>query len=237
MTVKVSSIGLKGLEGYLVQEEVKISTGTESMTIVGLPDASVKESRERVLSSISHFEADVTDKKVVVNLSPSEQKKSGPIFDLAIAVAVLKELQMIKENISTDTAFIGALSLEGAIVKVEGMLPALISAKKLGLKKVYLPYDSTIPLQMLQDINCVIVQHLEEVVQHLDGQELLFSPPPPEKLSIIKNSHSSKDFCHIIGHEHPKRALEIAAAGEHNAAHQAVVKVYLLRLFLLFCPL
>lgn len=95
MTVNVLSIGLKGLEGYRVQVQVRISPGKESMVIVGLPDASVKESRERVIAALSHFGEDVTDQKVVVNLSPPEQKKNGPLFDLAIAIAALKELKVI----------------------------------------------------------------------------------------------------------------------------------------------
>jgi len=218
MTVKVSSIGLKGLEGYRVQVEVRIRTGTESMVIVGLPDASVKESRERVVAALGHFDVDVTDQKVVVNLSPSEQKKNGPLFDLAIAIAALKELNMIKGEIPIDAAFIGALSLDGMVVKAEGMLPALISARGLGLKKIYLPFDPTIPIHMLKDLECIVVQHIEEVVQHLEGQELLpflTNIPSNETTPLFTNSQQ-KDFRHVIGHEQAKRALEIAAAGEHN---------------------
>ncbi|WML41528.1 YifB family Mg chelatase-like AAA ATPase [Neobacillus sp. OS1-2] len=218
MTIKVTSVGLKGLEGYRVQVEVKIKTGTESMVIVGLPDASVKESRERVVAALGHFDVDVTDQKVVVNLSPSEQKKNGPLFDLAIAIAALKELHMIKGEIPTDAAFIGALSLDGTVVKAEGMLPALIAAKGLGIKKAYLPYDPTIPIHMLQGLECVVVQHIEEVVQHLEGQQLLpfhHTLTSNDQIPLFTNSHH-KDFQHVIGHEQAKRALEIAAAGEHN---------------------
>jgi magnesium chelatase family protein len=218
MTVKTFSIGLKGLEGYLVQAEVRIKPGTESMVIVGLPDASVKESRERVIAALGHFDIDVTDQKIVVNLSPSEQKKNGPLFDLAIAIAALKELSMIKVAIPMDTAFIGALSLDGMVVKAEGMLPALLAAKRLGLKKIYLPFDPAIPIQMLKDLDCIVVQHIEEVVQHIEGQELL--PFPPIKASTdltpLLFDSSQKDFRYVIGHEQAKRALEIAAAGEHN---------------------
>ncbi|WP_053360955.1 YifB family Mg chelatase-like AAA ATPase [Bacillus sp. FJAT-27251] len=218
MTVKVSSIGLKGLEGYVVQVEVRISPGTESMVIVGLPDASVKESRERVIAALSHFAADLTDQKVVVNLSPAEQKKNGPLFDLAIAIAALKELNVIQSEIPLDTAFIGALSLDGTVQKAEGMLPALVSAAALGLKRVYFPHDPHIPVHMLENIECVVVQHIEEVVNHLEGQKSLsFSAAIPLSSPIhLASKMYLKDFCHVIGHEYPKRALEIAAAGEHN---------------------
>jgi magnesium chelatase family protein len=218
MTVKISSIGLKGMEGYQVQVQVKISTATESMVIVGLPDASVKESKERVLAAISHFGVDVTDRKIVVNLSPAEQKKNGPLFDLAMAIAALKELKVIKDDIPPKTAFIGALALDGTIERAEGMLAAIISAKSLGFDRVYLPFDSTIPIHLFQNVYCIVVQHVEEVVQHLQGQGMLslLSPLSSTEPIPIANDIIYKDFCHIIGHEQAKRALEIAAAGEHN---------------------
>ncbi|WP_153127254.1 YifB family Mg chelatase-like AAA ATPase [Peribacillus tepidiphilus] len=214
MTVKVSSIGLKGLEGYRVQVEVQVTPGTESMVIVGLPDASVKESKERVLSVVRSLECDVTNKKIVVNLSPSEQKKNGPLFDLAMTLAVLKAMGNVQEDIPTDTAFLGALSLDGSVQTVEGMLPALISAKALGFKRIYIPCDPAVPLKMI-DLDCVVIQHIEDVIQHLKGQTILSFHTETEH----KNNQPhvfQKDFSQIIGHEHAKRALEIAAAGEHN---------------------
>ncbi|PAE38173.1 YifB family Mg chelatase-like AAA ATPase [Bacillus sp. 7884-1] len=218
MTVNVSSIGLKGLEGYRVQVQVRISPGKESMVIVGLPDASVKESRERVIAALSHFGKDVTDQKVVVNLSPPEQKKNGPLFDLAMAIAALKELKVIKEEIRLDTAFFGTLSLDGTIESAEGLLPALIAAKALGLKQIYIPDDPTIPIDMLHGLEFVVVSHIKEVVQRLQGQQSFsFLPKPRTSKQAPQFSEAvQKDFCHVIGHEQVKRALEIAAAGEHN---------------------
>lgn len=217
MTVKVSSIGLKGLEGYRVQVEVQVSKGTETMVIVGLPDASVKESKERVLSAIRTLDCDVTDQKIVVNLSPSEQKKNGPLFDLAMAIAVLKEKKKIQEDIPQETAFIGALSLDGSVVKVEGMLPALIAAKALGFKRVFLPYDPLIPIEMLEEVECVVVEHINDVLQHLSGHvplPLSVQSMPLEELAPAPRSQT--DFSNIIGQEQAKLALEVAAAGGHN---------------------
>lgn len=138
-----------------------------------------------------------------VNLSPSEQRKNGPLFDLAIAIAALKELYVIQREIPIDVAFIGALSLDGAVVKAEGMLPALISAKRHGIKKVYLPYDPTIPLHMLkEDFECVVVQHIEEVVQHIGGQELLsILPSISNDQTPLFSDLPQKDFYHVIGHD------------------------------------
>lgn len=217
LTVKISSVGLRGLEGYRVQVEVQVRPGVESMVIVGLPDASVKKSKERVLSSIRAIVNSGTAEKVVVNLSPSEQRKNGPLFDLPIALGLLKEKNNIKEQIPHDTMFIGALSLDGMVERVEGMLPALIAAKKLGYKKVFLPYDPRVPIDMLNGIECVVVQHVHDVVKLLSGE----APTPlPSVTSFPKQEPSfndhQKDFSHIIGHQFSKEALEIAAAGGHN---------------------
>ena len=152
-----------------------------------------------------------------MNLSPSDQKKNGPFFDLAMAIGVLKEMGELKEKIPGDSVFIGALSLDGTVEKVEGMLPALMATKSLGFKRAYLPYDPLIQLDMLEGLECVVVQHITDVLQHLAGQELL----PLHRTSQIVEAAAypieyPRDFRDIIGHEQAKQAFEIAAAGEHN---------------------
>lgn len=216
MTVKVSCIGLKGLDGYRVQVEVQASPGMESVVIVGLPDASVKESKERVLSAIRSLGCSTIEQKIVVNLSPSEQKKNGPFFDLAIAIGMLKEIGELKQEIPQDTVFLGALSLDGTIEKVEGMLPALISAKKLGFKRAFIPADPLIPLHMFDGIECHIVQHLQDVFQSLNGQIALPLAIPPQNIEQQESPRFERDFSHIIGHDFAKEALVVAAAGRHN---------------------
>ncbi|MGZ4161236.1 MAG: magnesium chelatase domain-containing protein, partial [Neobacillus sp.] len=217
MTVKIPSIGLKGLEGYRVQVQVQVVEGKESMVIVGLPDTSVKESKERVLSAMHSLDCDMTEQKVVVNLSPSEQKKNSPFFDLAIALGILKERGECKEEIPHDSVFIGALSLDGTVEKVEGMLPALMAAKSMGFKKVYLPHDPLIPFEMFEGLECIVIQHINDVLQHLSGQGTLPLLQTPQTTETTAYPFVyQKDFQDIIGHEQAKQALEIAAAGEHN---------------------
>ena len=132
MATIVSSIGLKGIEGYRVQVEVQFLPGIEGVSIVGLPDASVKESKDRVMAALYANDCVVPDKKIVINLSPAEEKKNSPIFDLAMAVAIMKEAGDIKDLIPDNATFLGVLSLDGSVKPVAGMLPAIIAAKKEG---------------------------------------------------------------------------------------------------------
>lgn len=135
MSSKVTSIGLKGLEGYRVTVEVQTIPGTHSIMIVGLPDASVKESKQRITAAFHSLHYFLYHQKIIINLSPSEQKKNGPMFDLPMAIGILLSMKEITVNIPETTGFIGALSLDGSVHSVEGMLPAVLAAKKSGIKK------------------------------------------------------------------------------------------------------
>lgn len=217
MGATVTSIGLKGLEGYRVQVEVQAMDGMDCIVIVGLPDASVKESKERISAALVSMGYSLHEKKVVINLSPAEQKKNGPLFDLPMAIGMLMSMDELKVKISPDTAFIGALSLDGSIRPVEGMLPAVLAARKLGIKSIYIPYDEDLPPLSFPELDIIYVTHLHEVLQHLQGQPILplfpkGSNQPAEEVHLS----NMVDFQDIVGHKHAKFALEVAAAGEHH---------------------
>jgi magnesium chelatase family protein len=214
VSAKVTSIGLKGLEGYLVSVEVQSMQGTESIVIVGLPDASVKESKDRIAAALYIMGYHLVNQKVIINLSPSEQKKNGPLFDLPMALGILLSKKAIPVRFSEHTAFLGALSLDGGVKVVEGMLPAVLAAKRLGIKTIYIPFDPTLPFLEFEEMEIVYISSLQEVIQHLSGQNRLPSYPRPADHLFVK--HEYMNFNQIIGHTYAKSALEASAAGEHH---------------------
>ncbi|GAA0432141.1 YifB family Mg chelatase-like AAA ATPase [Lentibacillus halophilus] len=218
MATTVSSIGLKGMEGYRVDVEVQLLPGIEGVHIVGLPDASVKESKDRVMAALYANDCDVPDKKIVINLSPAEQKKNSPIFDLAMAIGIMKEAGEIKDAIPDAAAFLGVLSLDGTIKPVDGMLPAIVAAKKEGFKQLYLPPMKDMPFPQIDGMECCFVETLHDVVASFSGQlsSYAITSMPSSETKNPEPVTYDKDFQHILGHNQAKRALEIAAAGDHN---------------------
>jgi magnesium chelatase family protein len=214
MCAKVTSIGLKGMEGYRLNVEVKTFVGNDSIRIVGLPDAAVKESKERILAALRSLGYTVNGQKVIINLSPSEQKKSGPMFDLPMAIGVLVSLNELIAAIPENTGFIGALSLDGAIVPVEGMLPAVLAAKKLGITRLYMPYDEKFPVLDFEEFDIIYVSSLRDVIGIIEGKISSNFPPMAEIFDVPTNNFI--DFNQIVGHSDTKRALEVAAAGGHH---------------------
>ncbi|MEH7013359.1 YifB family Mg chelatase-like AAA ATPase [Neobacillus niacini] len=214
MCAKVTSIGLKGMEGYRLNVEVKTFVGNDSIRIVGLPDAAVKESKERILAALRSLGYSVNGQKIIINLSPSEQKKSGPMFDLPMAIGVLLSLNELLISIPENTGFIGALSLDGAIVPVEGMLPAVLAARRLGIKRLYMPYDQKLPVLDFDELEIMYISKLKEVIENLEGKGGSFFPPKIDEIDLHNNNFI--DFQQIIGHKGTKRALEVAAAGGHH---------------------
>ena len=209
----VKSITLQGLDGFLVRIEVDISSGLPAWDIVGLPDVSVKESKERVRTAIKNCGINLLSRKYVINLSPANIKKQGSVFDLSIAIGVLQASGEIMENVKLDdTIFIGELSLDGGVESVNGVLPMCIEALKFGIKKVIVPQKNTLEASCVEGLKVVGVSNLREVIDYLNGRielkEEIFDNEKVFKLSEKYNI----DFNEVKGQAGTKRALEIAVA-------------------------
>ena len=211
----VKSIALHGLQGYLVNIQVDISAGMPSFEIVGLPDTSIRESKERVKTAIKNSTLEFLSRKIVVNLAPASTKKEGSIFDLPIAVGILMANGFIYNADLTDTILIGELSLDGSICPIKGILPICIEAKHLGIKRILLPKSNAKEASIINELEIIPVCNLNEVIDYLNGN---LSIPREPKINFISKNHSTYefDFSEVKGQENVKRALEISAAGGHN---------------------
>lgn len=216
MLAKVNSFGLSGIEGYLVTTEVDITNGLPGFDIVGLGDTSIKESKERVKSAIKNSGFKYPTNKIVVNLAPADIKKEGPIYDLAIAMGILFASGQLDVTKKDDIVFIGELSLDGSIRKVNGVLPILIAARNLGLKKFVIPYDNEIEASYIEGIEVYCIKTLTEVVKFIENPKIFKKVKFNEYSYENHKQDKHLDFCFVRGQASAKRALEIAAAGGHN---------------------
>lgn len=212
----INSISLIGITGYKVEVQVDVTNSMPTWEIVGLPDTSVKEAKERVKTAIKNSGYDLRSKRILINLAPAEIKKEGSAFDLAIAIGILNNLEYIQNKEIEKYAFIGELSLDGKINSISGILPMCIELKKLGITKVILPKDSALEASIVKNIEVYGISTLKEAVEFLNGTTKI--PKTETNLEeILKESKQDIiDYSEVKGQREAKRALEISAAGGHN---------------------
>ncbi|MDQ5901472.1 MAG: magnesium chelatase family protein [Patescibacteria group bacterium] len=217
---RVYSAQVNVLDGELITIETDISKGLHNFSIVGLPDKSVEEARDRVGSAIKNSgftSPKQTNQKIVVSLSPANLKKEGSYFDLGIALGYLLSAGDLKFN-PDKKAFIGELSLNGDIKPVKGILPLVKSLKSAGFEEVFVPFENKEEAALIDGIKIFPAKNLIEVIKHLKEEDTFCLSTQPLTEILIENNFAHNDFSDIRGQENVKRALLIAAAGGHNIA-------------------
>lgn len=215
MFARVNSMGVVGLDTYMVSVEVDVSGGLPRFDVVGLPDTAVSEARNRVRSAVHNNGFTFPPSHLTVNLAPADTRKEGTVYDLPVLIAVLKATEQLPGTFD-DCAFIGELSLDGLIRHVNGALPMVIRARKEGIKSVFVPEANAEESSVVEGIDIYPVNNVNQLINHLTGAQLIAKAIYDPSLSAVQSFESMPDFRDVKGQQEARRALEIAAAGGHN---------------------
>ncbi|MBR2661285.1 MAG: YifB family Mg chelatase-like AAA ATPase [Clostridia bacterium] len=219
MLAKVLTFGVAGVNGFPVHVEVFATGGLPMMEIIGLPDTSVRESKNRVTAAIANSGRGGSTARITVNLAPADIKKEGPSFDLPIALGVMIATDMLHPAPGVDSdqiAFFGELSLDGSIQPVNGALPMVISAKENGIRTVILPDRNAREVSCIQGMHILPVSNLSEVICWLEKQTGITEQEQTAFDTLLNDAVTGTDMCQIRGQKGARRAIEVAAAGGHN---------------------